>query len=205
LAAGEGPTLLLLHALYESSQHWGDLPRHWRGAVYSLDFSGHGDSDRIRGGAYVAETLLGDADVALAHVGPAAVAGAGIGAYVALLLAGARPEQVPAALLLPGAGLFGGGDQPDYGTPFAASFAAAGADGRSKHDPFLRVLESDVRPTDYVTRFAAAARKLLMAKLSTPVPPWWAAAQQVVAVETVDSNPVVAIGGLASTLSSSPS
>jgi pimeloyl-ACP methyl ester carboxylesterase len=105
--------LLLLHALYESSRSWGDLPQHWSGPVYGLDFSGHGDSDRIRGGAYLAEMLIGDADVALAHVGSTALAGAGIGAYVAVLLAGARPEQVPAALLLPGAGLTGGGATPE--------------------------------------------------------------------------------------------
>jgi pimeloyl-ACP methyl ester carboxylesterase len=201
LGEGDGPALLLLHALYDSSRNWGDLPRRWPGPVYGLDFSGHGESDRISGGAYYAELLLGDADLALAHIGPAAVVGAGIGAYVALLLAGARPEHVPAALLLPGAGLRGGGDWPDFSAPFAVPLAAADADGGGEHDRFLRVLESDVRPTEYAARFAAAARKLLMAKLVDDVPQWWAAALQAGSVEQVDSSPLVALERLRGALS----
>jgi pimeloyl-ACP methyl ester carboxylesterase len=200
LSQSEGPTLLLLHALYDSSRTWGDLPRHWPGPVYGLDFSGHGESDRIKGGAYYAELLLGDADVALANIGATAVAGAGVGAYVALLLAGARPELVPAALLLPGAGLRGGGDWPDFSAPFAVSMAAANTDGATEHDPFLRVLESDVRPTEYVARFAAAARKLLLVNLVEDGPPWWTATLQAAAVERVDTSPITAIERLAAAL-----
>jgi pimeloyl-ACP methyl ester carboxylesterase len=201
LGEGDGPALLLLHALYDSSRNWGDLPRHWPGPVYGLDFSGHGESDRISGGAYYAELLLGDADAALAQIGTAAVAGAGIGAYVALLLAGARPEQVAAALLLPGAGLRGGGEWPDFSAPFAKSLAAADADGGGEHDPFLRALESDVRPAGYAARFATAARKLLMAKLVDDAPEWWAATLQAASVEQVESNPLVALERLRSALS----
>jgi pimeloyl-ACP methyl ester carboxylesterase len=188
LSQEEGPTLLLLHALYESSRSWGDLPQHWPGAVYGLDFSGHGESDRIRGGAYFAEILMGDADVALAHIGPAAIAGAGIGAYVALLLAGARPDQVPAALLLPGAGLAGGGADPDYTAPFAVPIAAASADGGGETDPFLRLLESDVRPPDYAGRFASAARRLFLVEDSTP-PPWWSEVARSASAEQAPPNP----------------
>lgn len=197
LTGGDGPRLLLLHALYESSRSWGELPRQWPGAVYALDFSGHGDSERIRGGAYCAETLLGDADVALAHVGEAAVAGAGIGAYLAVLLAGARPEEVPATLLLPGAGLAGGGAEPEYEAPFAVPLAAASADGRDGNDPFLRMLESDVRPPEYVGRFARAARKLLLADDPNPAP-WWAEVARSAAAERVASNPREALQRLAS-------
>lgn len=201
LSAGEGPKLLLLHALYDSSRNWGQLPEYWPGPVYGLDFSGHGESDRVAGGAYYAELLLADADAALAHIGPAAVAGAGIGAYVALLLAGARPDQVAAALLLPGAGLAAGGDWPDFSKPFAVPIAAAEADGNGELDPFLRVLESDVRPTEYVARFAAAARRLLMVPLVGDVPPWWAAALRAAGAKAVDPSPVAAIKELAAALS----
>jgi pimeloyl-ACP methyl ester carboxylesterase len=201
LSREEGPALLLLHALYESSRGWGDLPRHWPGAVYGVDFSGHGDSDRIRGGAYIAEILLGDADAALAHIGPAAVAGAGIGAYVALLLAGTRRDQVPAACLMPGAGLAGGGHRPDFSAPFAVPIAAAAENRDGETDPFLRLLESDVRPTEYATRFAAATRKLLMVELAGDAPPWWRATQRTAATQTVDSNPVAAIESLAAACS----
>jgi pimeloyl-ACP methyl ester carboxylesterase len=201
LTAGEGPNLLLLHALYGSSRDWGELAQHWPGPVYGVDFSGHGESERVHGGAYYAELLLGDADAALAHIGPAAVAGAGIGAYVALLLAGARPDQVPAALLLPGAGLAGGGDWPDFSKPFAVPIAAANAEGSGEHDPFLRVLESDVRPTEYVARFAVAARKLLLAKIAEEVPDWWAATLRADAVEQVEPTPAVALGRLIAALS----
>jgi pimeloyl-ACP methyl ester carboxylesterase len=182
-----GPTLLLLHALHESSRDWGDLPRHWPGAVFGLDFSGHGGSDRIRGGAYVAEVLLGDADVALAHLGAAAVVGAGIGAYVALLLAGTRSDQVPAALLLPGAGLAGGGADPNYEAPFAAPIAAASAGGRGARDPFLCLLESDVRPPDYARRFASTARRLLLVEPANP-PPWWREVASSASAERATSN-----------------
>lgn len=199
LAAGEGPPLLLLHALYESSRSWGELAPHWPGAVYALDFSGHGDSDRIRGGGYFAEILAGDADVALAHVGPAAIAGAGIGAYVAVLLAGTRPEQVPAALLLPGAGLAGGGATPEYTAPFAASIAAASAPGRGERDPFLCMLESDVRPPEYVGRFAAAARTLFLLEGSTP-PPWWREVARSASAERVTASPRDALKRLAAAL-----
>ena len=117
LVRRDGPALLLLHALYGSHSDWGESPGCWPGAVYGLDFSGHGGSAWVTGGGYTAELLAGDADAALAQIGHATLAGAGIGAYVALLLAGARPEHVPAALLLPGAGLEGGGAAPDFENP----------------------------------------------------------------------------------------
>ena len=64
----------------------------WPGPVWALDFTGHGASTVPRGGGYTAEVLMADADAALAHLGPATVLGRGLGAYVALLLAGARPR-----------------------------------------------------------------------------------------------------------------
>ena len=69
-----------------------DVPRYldaWHGPIAALDFTGHGLSTIPRGGGYTAEVLLADADAALRAVGEATVLGRGLGAYVALLLAGA--------------------------------------------------------------------------------------------------------------------
>lgn len=85
-----GP-LLLLHGLGESTP--GEVPQHlaaWTGAIYGLDFTGHGQSTTPAGGGYTCEVLMADADAALAHLGPCTLLGRGLGAYVALLLAGAR-------------------------------------------------------------------------------------------------------------------
>jgi pimeloyl-ACP methyl ester carboxylesterase len=180
LARRDGPTLLLLHALFGSSDDWGaadDAPAVWPGSVYALDFSGHGRSDRLTGGSYYPELLAADVDVALAHIGPARIAGAGLGAYVTLLVAGARPDLVPAALLLPGAGLEGGGALPDFEREFPdvdAWVQEAGAGGRC--DPLVRTLDLMVRPPDYAEAFARAARRLLLVENGTPRPPWWEAA-----------------------------
>ena len=98
--------LLLLHGLGESSpvgaaRTWA---AHWPGPVAALDFTGHGHSTVPAGGGYTAEILLADADVALAELGAATLVGRGLGAYVALMLAGARPQQVRGAVLCDGPG-----------------------------------------------------------------------------------------------------
>lgn len=169
-----GPALLLLHQLYGASSEWPAAVASWPGSVYALDFSGHGHSDWLRGGAYQIEWLLADADAALAHIGPLCIAGRGLGAYVALLLAGARPERVAAALLLPGAGLGGGGAWPDFSDPpgrLRALESAPLLPGTC--DPGVRQLDRDIRPVDYTERFARAARRLLLAGDPDPVPRWW--------------------------------
>jgi pimeloyl-ACP methyl ester carboxylesterase len=175
LTRDDGTPLLLLHALYGSSGDWGEVPAAWDGPVYALDFSGHGRSEWMLGGAYYAEHLAGDADAALAHIGRAAIAGAGFGAYVALLLAGGRPDLVPAALLLPGAGLVGSGSVPDFTRPFPRIDPS---DTTSPHDPMVRVLDFEVRPVDYADAFARAARRLILLEDADPRPPWWEAARQ---------------------------
>ena len=188
--SGEGTPLLLLHALRGSSEDWGDEFEACPGPVVALDFSGHGRSEWLTGGAYTPELLTADADAALAHLGrSAAVVGAGLGAYVALLLAGARPAQVSAALLLPGPGLAGGGAVPDVGPPSeAAADAAAVARRRSvdgvQADPMLHVLDADVRPTDYVEAIAAAAHRLILLEDDRTRPPWWEAARRSASAET---------------------
>jgi pimeloyl-ACP methyl ester carboxylesterase len=142
--------LLLLHGLGETSPS--ALPEEievWPGPVYALDFTGHGASTVPRGGGYTAELLMADADAAITHLGTATVCGRGLGAYVALLLAGARPDAVLGAILCDGPGLAGGGSQPL--TPFLPA-----VDDRSPAppDPFaLMELARDLRPPDYATAF----------------------------------------------------
>ena len=63
---------------------------------------------------------MGDVDAALAHLGPSTVLGRGLGAYIALLIAGARPDLVRGAVLADGPGLVGGGREPRLGLRAAA-------------------------------------------------------------------------------------
>lgn len=193
---GDGPSLLLLHGLGESGADWNDEVKTWPGAVYALDFMGHGRSGRLAGGAYTVELLAGDADVALAQIGPAAVAGRGLGAYAALLLAGGRPDEIPAALLLPGPGLAGGGAVPDFDADPTLVLddpePPAGDGIRSEvcvDRRALRWFDQDIRPVDYAHEFAAAATRLLLVEDGSAAPPWW---------KTIRSSPTVNLLGGAS-------
>jgi pimeloyl-ACP methyl ester carboxylesterase len=198
LARRDGPALLLLHALYGSRDEWGETPGMWPGSVYALDFSGHGRSGWVIGGGYTTELFAGDADAALAHIGRAALAGAGMGAYVALLLAGARPDLVPAALLLSGAGIEGAGAAPDFENPrhayegFEAVESYTGA-----YDPMVTAADRIVRPLDYVEPFAHAAHRVLLVEDGQPRPPWWQAIRQSPSAEAVPSDLPLALARLA--------
>lgn len=154
LRDGDGPPLLHLHGLAERSPL--DVPaalEAWPGPIYALDFTGHGQSSVPTGGGYTAEVLMADADTALAHLGRATVYGRGLGAYIALLLAGARPERVHGAILFDGPGLLGGGDEP-----VSPSVVAIDAAAVAPPDPFaLAELARDLRPTDYAGTFARLA------------------------------------------------
>ena len=173
---GEGTPLLLLHALHGSSADWGAGPEAWPGPVHALDFAGHGASGRVHGGVYYPELLSADADAALAELGTAVLVGAGIGAYAALLLAGARPQSVPAAVLLPGAGLEGGGVEPSFDRiEGGLGQELVGGDGSS--DPYLSFCEDDIRPADYAESFARATRRLVLVENGSARPPWWEAAR----------------------------
>jgi pimeloyl-ACP methyl ester carboxylesterase len=153
LRTGEGRALLHLHALGEHSPT--EVPDElaaWPGPIFALDFTGHGASTVPGGGGYTAEVLMGDADAALNRIGEATVIGRGLGAYIALMLSGARPDRVHGAILCDGAGLVGGGERP-------GGLAVRGVPGKTTTpDPFALVeLSTDLRPTEYVTRFVELA------------------------------------------------
>ena len=153
LRDGDGPALLLLHGLGEraplAEPAW---CRQWIGPVAALDFTGHGESTIPRGGGYSAEMLLADADAALACLGHATVVGRGLGAYIALQLAGARAGSVRGAVLCDGPGLAGGAV-----VPTSSSFLAL--EPRSTPpDPYaLFEMSRDLRPPDYATLFVRMA------------------------------------------------
>jgi pimeloyl-ACP methyl ester carboxylesterase len=192
LRPGEGGPLLCLHALRGSASDWAEAAAAWPGPVYALDFAGHGASGWIAGGGYTPELLAGDADVALARLGTAWLVGAGLGAYVALLLAGARPEHVPGALLLPGDGLGGGGGEPDPAREPSLEWARLRGEPpppgeRPAFDPFTAQLEREFRPPDYAAAFAARASRLLLLEDGEPRPPWWQAAAHAASAERVEA------------------
>lgn len=167
-AAGGRP-LLILHGLGEASPArlptWADT---WPGPVAALDFTGHGQSTVPHGGGYTAELLLGDADAALAALtegDPArsiTVIGRGLGAYIALQIAGARAAQVHGAILVDGPGLAGGPTGPTSQSFFSLPPSSA------TPDPYALVeLGRDLRPPDYATLFVRLA--LAGSELDEPI------------------------------------
>ncbi|MBI4883917.1 MAG: alpha/beta hydrolase [Actinobacteria bacterium] len=183
LRPGTGRALLLLHGLGEASPNepppW---TKRWVGPVYGLDFTGHGMSTVPLGGGYSAETLLADADIALAHLGEATLVGRGLGAYVALMITGARPRLVRGAVLCDGPGLWGGATGP------ASSSFVNIEPPYSAPDPNALVeLSRDLRPPDYAQLFArlAVEHSGLVEPIAVAAvvrPPWLAAVTDEVGV-----------------------
>lgn len=182
LRQGEGRPLLLLHGLGERTP--GEVPgplSPWPGPVVGLDLTGHGASDVPAGGGYYCEALMGDVDAALAHLGPVTIHGRGLGAYVALLIAGARASLVRGAILADGPGLAGGGP-----TPPAASILTVvePAPPGGTPDPWaMHELTRDVRPPDYADTYARLASvnsglDTAIAVVGVNRPPWLEAVVQ---------------------------
>jgi pimeloyl-ACP methyl ester carboxylesterase len=174
LADGDGRPLLLLHGLGERTPAGPPPVTHsWAGPVYGLDFAGHGASTVPAGGGYTCEVLMGDADVALAELGPCTIYGRGLGAYVGLLIAGARTDLVQGAVLADGPGLAGGSTGPSSSTYYRPGDLAGAPPDRFA----LFELSTDIRPADYAAGFARLV--LAMSPMSTPLvvaarqrPPW---------------------------------
>ena len=173
LRRGDGRPLLLLHGLGEAAPD--EVPpwlTTWTGPIAALDFTGHGRSTLPLGGGYTAEILLADADIALAALGQATVLGRGLGAYIALVLAGSRPADVIGAVLADGPGLAGGATFPTSQSFFPMPPA------ERPPDPYALVeLSRDLRPPDYAAAFARLALDRL--PLDAPItvsavyrPPW---------------------------------
>jgi pimeloyl-ACP methyl ester carboxylesterase len=190
LRAGSGRPLLLLHGLGERSLRAApSYAMKWPGPICALDFTGHGESASSLGGGYTAEVLMGDADSALRELGPATVLGRGLGAYVALLIAGARPTLVRGAVLMDGLGIAGGGGEA--ATP---SLVYPNPSALAPPDPFaLAELSRDVRPPDYATAFVRQANEL--SGLERPIsaccaekPDWLEAVLKEPGVQTVSAE-----------------
>lgn len=173
LREGDGRPLLLLHGLGESSDQIFSAPLpNWPGPVIGLDFTGHGLSTVPAGGGYTTEILLGDADAAVEHLGTVTVLGRGLGGYVALLLAGARPDLVIGAIIDDGPGLSGGPIEPT-----STAVLSIGGDGTAPDPYALLELGRDLRPADYAVDFARLATEA--SPIDEPItvvaefrPPW---------------------------------
>ena len=173
LRDGDGQPLLLLHGLGEAAPD--DVPSwvdSWPGPIAALDFTGHGASTIPIGGGYTAEILLADADTALAELGRATVFGRGLGAYIALQLAGSRPADVLGA-----------------SSPTVRAWPAGRRSRRrrasspsrrrtARRTPYALVeMSRDLRPPDYAAAFVRLA--LAGSPLDEPIsvaavfhPPW---------------------------------
>ncbi len=181
--------LLHLHGLGEQAPTVAPAPYDaWPGAVVALDFTGHGRSTVPSGGGYTCEMLMADVDIALAELGQVTIVGRGIGAYIAVLIAGGRPGDVRGAILRDGPGLIGGGITPT--SPYVSYVDPASP---QPPDPWaFAELTRDPRPPDYATSFVRQATHF--SDLAEPIvvcavgrPPW---------LEAVVSEPGVRVASL---------
>jgi pimeloyl-ACP methyl ester carboxylesterase len=171
---GSGRPLLLLHGLGENAERMARVPVSWNGPVWALDFTGHGESSVPRGGGYSAEILMADVDIALRHIGQSTILGRGLGAYVAFLIAGARPSMVHGAVLMDGPGLSGGAVHATSNPEITSVGSRAG----QTPDPWALIeLSRDARPANYAVTFvhlatAASTLEEPIAVTCRVTPPW---------------------------------
>ena len=67
-------------------------------------------------------------------------------------------------------------------------------------DPLCCALQGDVRPPDYIARFAGAARRVLLLEDGNPRPPWWERAREFPAAQPIVGDVRSAFGELAGCL-----
>ncbi len=180
--------LLLLHGLGERTPK--ELPGHiaWSGRVIGLDFTGHGDSIVPVGGGYTSEILVGDVDAALCRIDePVTILGRGLGAYIGLLCAAARPDMVHGVVMADGPGLAGGGVHP--GSRALVNPVSSG----TTPDPYAMMeLARDVRPPDYARTFAGFA----VEGSDLDVPLWVATVVRPAWIEAIVDVPGVGTGSV---------
>jgi pimeloyl-ACP methyl ester carboxylesterase len=108
--AGTGPTLILIHGLAGSSQHWQSViaPLARRHHVIALDQIGFGHSDKPLID-YRAETFVDFLDefMRVQHLAKATMVGNSLGGWVAALMAIEHPERVDRLVLVDSAGMAG--------------------------------------------------------------------------------------------------
>jgi pimeloyl-ACP methyl ester carboxylesterase len=106
--AGEGPALLLIHGIGDSSAAWADLiphlARHY--TVIAPDLLGHGQSDKPRGDYSVAAYANGMRDLlAVLGIERATVVGHSLGGAVAMQMAYQFPQLVERLVLVSSSGI----------------------------------------------------------------------------------------------------
>jgi len=104
--SGEGPSLVLLHAVGAKGDLWADVlkPLEDRFTIYAFDLRGHGSSSL--NGSLTTDDMAKDLESAIKalDIGPCHLVGSSIGATVAVKLAASRPETVR-SVLVSGVGL----------------------------------------------------------------------------------------------------
>src|SRR6218665_1657377 len=128
----------------------------------------------------------GEAHFGVGHIGPATGCGRGLGAYIALLIAGGRPDRVLGAILLDGPGMAGSCAASTPYIPLVDTTPPA------PPGPFaIAELATDARPPEYAAHFARLASQ--RSPLPRPItvctreqPPWLQAVVDVLGGAPVD-------------------
>jgi esterase len=99
---GQGPTLIILHGLYGSSDNWISVARKFasRLTVYLIDLRNHGRSPHTSGHSY--PLMADDIDELISYegIGKAYILGHSMGGKVAMLYAAMHPEKVTGLIVV---------------------------------------------------------------------------------------------------------